>query len=274
MAPDPEQAPCKGDLPRLAARIVTAYYRKDYDTVLGHLASDCLFIGAGSDITWGLRDLAKAMSDASEMPSFLVRDARFHVVEAGSPSEAVIAGFYTIYSDADHQMLSSERQRITINCRHQGGAWKAHLVHTSNEWGPLDGDIPFPVRVSRQTYRYVQDILRASRIRDEGYEESIALPVEGGTAFISPSRIVYAGACAKRTVIHLVDRTITVKLLLANVFELLPRQFARVHRSYVVNRGHITALSGCEVTMSNGDRIPIPKRRRLEVELELSRRTA
>ncbi len=144
MAPDPEQAPCKGDLPWLAARIVTAYYRKDYDTVLGHLASDCLFIGAGSDITWGLRDLAKAMSDASEMPSFLVRDARFHVVEAGSPSEAVIAGFYTIcprsgtssrrpseaviagfytiYSDADHQMLSSERQRITINCRHQGGA--------------------------------------------------------------------------------------------------------------------------------------------------------
>ena len=121
MAPDPEQAPCKGDLPRLAARIVTAYYRKDYDTVLGHLASDFLFIGAGSDITWGLRDLAKALSDASEMPSFLVRDARFHVVEAGSPSEAVIAGFYTIYSDADHQMLSSERQRITINCRHQGG---------------------------------------------------------------------------------------------------------------------------------------------------------
>ena len=126
--------------------------------------------------------------------------------------------------------------------------------------------------MSEQTYRYVQDILRASKIRDGGSVENVALPVQGGTTFVNPTRIIYAEANAKKTTIHLIDQVISVKMLLANVSELLPAQFSRVHRSYVVNRGHISALSGGEVVMSNGDRIPIPKRRRREIERQLARK--
>lgn len=263
----------KSGLPKLASRLVTAYYQKDYDAILAYLTPDCLFIGAGSDVSYGARSLSRVIAANAAMPTFLVRDAEFHLVETNSPQEAVIVGFYTIYSDADHHMLASERQRLTINCRRQNGAWKAYLVHASNEWGPLDEGIAFPARVSRQTYRYVQDILRASRSRTDGSSESITLPVEGGTAFVNPAQIVYAEASAKKALLHLTDRTITVKLLLSNVIDLLPQQFTRVHRSYVVNRNHIVSLAGGEVVMSNGDHIPIPKRRRREIELELSRRT-
>lgn len=259
-------------LPQLVARLVAAYYRKDYEPVLERLAPDCLFIGAGSDVSHGAESLTETVLSNSSMPTYIVRDAQFHLVASGSPTEAVVAGRYTIYSDADHRMLSSERQRLTVNCRWENGTWKAYLVHASNEWGPLDEGISFPARVSEQTYRYVQDILRASKMRDEGSAESVALPVGDGIAFLNPSRIVYAEANAKRTVIHLVDQVVTVKMLLANVLELLPAQFSRVHRSYVVNRSHVSALSGGEIVMSNGDRIPIPKRRRSEIERELSRR--
>ena len=268
------ETPDTSGLPELAARLVTSYYQKEYDPLIEHLTSDCLFIGAGSDVSHGVRSLAETILANSSIPTYIIRDASFRVIPTSSPLEAVIVGFYTIYSDADHKMLSSEKQRLTVNCRWNGSAWRAYLVHTSNEWGPLDEDVAFPAKASRQTYRYVQDILRASKIRDEQSSESVALPVEEGTAFVSPAQIVYAEANAKKTVVHLVSRTLTVKLLLANVYELLPAQFSRIHRSYVVNRNHITALSGGEAVMTNGDRIPIPKRRRREVERELSRRTA
>lgn len=264
--------PDKSGLPHLAAKLVTAYYQKSYDSLADYLTSDCLVIGAGSDVSYGIRRLAESIVANSSIPTYIIRDARFHLVETNSPTEAIVVGFYTIYSDADHRMLSSEKQRITVNCRWEDDGWRAYLIHTSNEWGPLDEGIAFPAKVSEQTYRYVQDILRASKVRDEGSTESVALPVEGGTAFVNPTRIVYAEANAKKTTIHLIDQVISVKMLLANVSELLPAQFSRVHRSYVVNRGHISALSGGEVVMSNGDRIPIPKRRRREIERQLARK--
>ena len=264
--------PDKSGLPHLAAQLVTAYYQKSYDSLADYLTSDCLVIGAGSDVSYGIRRLAESIVANSSIPTYIIRDARFHLVETNSPTEAIVVGFYTIYSDADHRMLSSEKQRITVNCRWENDGWRAYLIHTSNEWGPLDDGIAFPAKVSEQTYRYVQDILRASKVRDEGSTESVALPVEGGTAFVNPTRIIYAEANAKKTTVHLIDQVISVKMLLANVSELLPAQFSRVHRSYVVNRGHISALSGGEVVMSNGDHIPIPKRRRREIERQLSRK--
>ena len=267
-----QTTPDKSGLPQLAAKLVAAYYQKSYDPLAEYLTSDCLVIGAGSDVSYGIRRLAETIAANSSMPTYIIRDARFHLVETGSPLDAIVVGFYTIYSDADHRMLSSERQRITVNCRWTGNSWQAYLIHTSNEWGPLDEGVAFPAKVSEQTYRYVQDILRASKVRDEGSTESVALPVEDGTAFVNPTRIVYAEANAKRTTLHLIDRSISVKMLLANVSELLPAQFSRVHRSYVINRGHISALSGGEVVMSNGDRIPIPQRRRGEIERQLARR--
>ena len=266
--------PDKSGLPHLAAKLVTAYYQKSYDSLADYLTSDCLVIGTGSDVSYGIRQLAESIVTNSSIPTYIIRDARFHLVETNSPTEAIVVGFYTIYSDADHRMLSSEKQRITVNCRWEDDGWRAYLIHTSNEWGPLDDGIAFPAKVSEQTYRYVQDILRASKVRDEGSTESVALPVEGGTAFVNPTRIIYAEANAKKTTVHLIDQVISVKMLLANVSELLPAQFSRVHRSYVVNRGHISALSGGEVVMSNGDRIPIPKRRRSEIERRLARKTA
>ena len=272
-AQTPQATPDKSVLPQLAARLVASYYQKNYAPLTEHLTPDCLFIGAGSDVSYGARQLAESIVANSSIPTYIIRDARFHLVETNSPTEAIVVGFYTIYSDADHRMLSSERQRITVNCRWEDGVWRAYLVHTSNEWGPLDDGIAFPAKVSEQTYRYVQDILRASKVRDEGSTESVALPVEGGTSFVNPTQIIYAEANAKKTTIHLIDQVISVKMLLANVFELLPAQFSRVHRSYVVNRSHISALSGGEVVMSNGDRIPIPKRRRREIERQLARKT-
>lgn len=109
--------PDKSGLPHLAAKLVTAYYQKSYDSLADYLTSDCLVIGAGSDVSYGIRRLAESIVANSSIPTYIIRDARFHLVETNSPTEAIVVGFYTIYSDADHRMLSSEKQRITVNCR-------------------------------------------------------------------------------------------------------------------------------------------------------------
>ncbi len=57
-------------------------------------------------------------------------------------------------------------------------------------------------------------------------------------------------------------RTLLVTMSLARLLETLPARFARVHKSYAVNRPHVASLAprpggGRMLTLSDGSRIPV-----------------
>ena len=47
--------------------------------------------------------------------------------------------------------------------------------------------------------------------------------------------------------------------------ELEGSQFMRVHRSYLVNADYVRGLEGDELALKDGERVPVPVRRRAEV---------
>ena len=97
--------------------------------------------------------------------------------------------------------------------------------------------------------------------------------------FDTPSRVVvldaasisYVGVFGHTLVIHVLGgRTEQLTLSLTQAREILPKEnFIQCHRSYVVNKDMVSSLRRYEVTLRNGETVPVSKQRYREVETAL-----
>lgn len=58
--------------------------------------------------------------------------------------------------------------------------------------------------------------------------------------------------------------------LLKSVQNILPENFVRIHRGYIVNSDHICCLERCKAFLTDGTEIPIPKNKYTQIRNELS----
>ena len=98
----------------------------------------------------------------------------------------------------------------------------------------------------------------------------LQLRSESGIIFVDPEEIVYAESAGKRSIVHLRDRDVTVCVLLRELCEMLPSQFVRANRFYVVNVRHVHEVGRDGILFSTGESVPIPERRVKEIQLEIA----
>ena len=261
-------APANNDPVALVIAMIRDAFTGNFDTLLAHVTDDCIFIGAGANTFRGREDLEQRMGKAPAIPRYTVRDEHFEVVPTDSENDIVVAGSYAIFSDGDTKTISSEIQRTTMNLRWDGERWRAYLVHVSNRWAPLGEDQNFPLRVSEQTYRYVQAILRASK-QLGGAQGSIALASGSSTVYVNPGDLLYAEAQGKESVLHLISGTTTVRQLLGSIENSLPREFVRISRKHIVNVLYVSKVEGNTILLADETLLPIPKRKIIEVRRAL-----
>lgn len=102
---------------------------------------------------------------------------------------------------------------------------------------------------------------------DEAPLERLAVPVYQETRFLDPAAIDYLAADGHYTRIHAGDQVVLASLPLGALQRQLPAAFLRVHRSYLVNAGRITALTPIEgghavrLVDEEGPLIPVSRRR-------------
>ncbi len=90
----------------------------------------------------------------------------------------------------------------------------------------------------------------------------IILPYRDGSVITSSNNVIYLEAFGKKTQVTLKSgEKITCAIGLSAVSEKLGQGFVFCHRSYIVNLGFISSISGNEITMDNGEKIPISRRR-------------
>lgn len=83
------------------------------------------------------------------------------------------------------------------------------------------------------------------------------------------SEILYIEAMGGHVVWHCMNKIIESTDSLKNVIIRLSNDFVRVHRGYMVNKKMVTSIQRCSVTMINGDVIPIPYKKYVNVRKQL-----
>ncbi|HAP20667.1 MAG TPA: hypothetical protein DCR27_05280 [Lachnospiraceae bacterium] len=82
--------------------------------------------------------------------------------------------------------------------------------------------------------------------------------------------LVYIESIKDHIVWHYGDKSVESIDTLKRLEQELSGDFIRVHRSYIVNKRKVSSIQRCSVTMTNGDNIPIPYKKYVEVREKLS----
>ena len=82
--------------------------------------------------------------------------------------------------------------------------------------------------------------------------------------------VLYVEAINKVCAVNLLNRTMVIRQPIAVLEQQFPKQFCRIHRSYLVNCRFILQVERYAVTLINGATLPIPAKRYMEVREEIT----
>lgn len=251
--------------------LLTAYYHHDLEPLLSALSEDCVWISPAERILIGATAIRAEFDCGILFPVFHMEDSNLMELPGTEPGQTVVCGDFMLYSDPGAEMVLAERQRITFCYREEKIGWKLYHMHVSNLWKELaEGEI-FPVQLSRQTYLYIDRILKKSGQRAG---KRLILKEDGAVRFVDPNLILYVEAAGKASILHMVDSVISVPQSITALEAELPDHFLRAHRSFLVNCRYITRVERFAIVFVTGDQLPIPKLRYAEVRDALTARIA
>lgn len=95
--------------------------------------------------------------------------------------------------------------------------------------------------------------------QEQNLDEAFEIRADKRTHLVRPSEIFYVEALGNYVIYHLKDqKRLTSYNSLKKIVHLLPHQFTRIHKSYVINKDYITSYSNEDVEIA-GKKIPIGK---------------
>lgn len=256
----------KNDLPQVMMDVVVAYYQLDFEPFLSCLSHSCFWIDPNHTTHRGIEAIRSAFAEGASMPPFELYDLAFESIDDTPPDMAIIMGDYLCLSDTSAQAITAASQHLTAVWKRgeSTGAWSIIHLHVSNKWSEAIEGEAFPLQVSQQTWRYAQALVE-QQVNHK--PDMLSIKTEpGATLLIDPQSILYLEAHAKRCIMHTVDASHVLACSLGDIEPKLPATFKRVHRSYIVNMHHAARLDTENIALSNGALIPIPKRKRAQIQ--------
>ena len=93
--------------------------------------------------------------------------------------------------------------------------------------------------------------------------------IEGVSHAVHPGAVVYLEAAHQYVDVHLLRETFRTRSSLSAMLDRMPATFVRVHRSFAINAKLVKSISSSRITMSNGEQIYVPVKRRTTVRKQL-----
>lgn len=88
---------------------------------------------------------------------------------------------------------------------------------------------------------------------------------------VLPEEILYIEAENVNCTIHTTSDHLSICQPISQVEKLLPRQFLRVHRSFIINRHYVSRVYRYAIELSNRAVVPIPEKKYMNVVCEIER---
>lgn len=251
----------------LARYIMTEYYKLNTEPFFSVLSKNCVWILPGGPVVIGAEAIRALFEDGFVMPPFYTEDVEFDLLNTGCEEQIGVFGTYSLFSDMESEMVLAVKQRVTMLFRKEKDDFRLYHLHVSNEWTELAEDEVFPMQISSQTYHYVQKLLQE---RGQTQSHRIVIKVENATYAFDPDRVLYVEAADKACTIHMMNRTMVIRQPIAVLEAQFPKQFCRIHRSYLVNCRFIVKVERYAVTLVNSTALPIPAKRYMEVREKIT----
>lgn len=246
--------------------IIREYYKLNTEPLFSVLAKDCVWLSIGNLLAFGAEAVKSWFKDGFIMPPFDLEEPEFYRIETGNEDQLMVLGEYMLYADEASKMICIEKQRATFCYRREGDEFKLYHMHVSNEYNELVGDEIFPVQVTRQTYQYVQSLLKESG-RSKGCK--ISVKENGGLSFVDCEMIEYVEAVERDCILHMVNGNRHVQASISEIEKDLPSYFYRLHRSYYVNCHYVSRIERYKLTLVTGEELPIPKMRYMQIREDI-----
>lgn len=243
-----------------AEYMLREYYHLNIKPFFSALDTDVMWIGPGNLFVFGEVAVKSCFKDGFIMPRVEMENVEFYPLQSGKDG-CIVVGRFSCYTHQDADKVMAANQRVTLHFRQFGKnkIVKITHIHVSNEWNELVDDEVFPIKISVQTYRYMQKLAAQSGVKKR--HKKIELRNDTSLQYIDPDMVVYAESIGKHTIVHFLDKSVTVKRIIGEVAPLFPERFYRPHRGYLVNCEFISTVERYSITMVTGMTIPIPEKR-------------
>lgn len=117
-----------------------------------------------------------------------------------------------------------------------------------------------------QALRYIQKPVDIEKLREAimlsyhkySCKEGIAVSVEGKSVNISFEEISYMESSGRDIEIHVDGKVLTTHIKISDMEKMLPQKdYFRCHRSYIVNMNYVESIERYQITMKDGDYVPV-----------------
>lgn len=241
--------------------IVTEYYHLNFQPFFSVLSQNCVWILPVGYIVTGaesIRDFQKGL----QMIPLQVGEAKFEVFDTGSPDQIGVFGVFSLIAGA-----AAVQQRITMLFHKEEDGFRLYHLHTSNEWDEGTENGVFPAYIERCARPYTPKPPRED-------SRHFVFKADSSTYCFDLDMILYVEATGKVCTVYMLNRTMVIRQPLKAFEAQFPRQFCRIHRSYLVNCRYVLQIERYSLTLTNGAVLPIPAKRYIEVRESISERLA
>ncbi|MDO4280272.1 MAG: LytTR family DNA-binding domain-containing protein [Peptococcaceae bacterium] len=267
-APEPEPLPwpCKDTICEDTLTIIREYYQLNLEPLFSAISEDCVWLSIGNLLITGASAIRTQLTVGFEMPPFDLTEPDFRTIDTGSDDQLVVLGTYYLHVAEEEELICVRKQRLTFCYRKEKKGYRLYHMHVSNEDSELVGDEVFPAQVSKQTYDYVQHLLRTKEMRSG---DRIPVKAHSGTSYIDAARIQCIRTTERTSILHMGDERRTVRISIKELEKVLPDYFYRVHRCYFINCHYVTNIKRYTATLLTGEEIPVPKWRYMEARADI-----
>lgn len=243
------------------------YVTRELDFVASCIDEQIMWIGPLEHQFVVGRDKMKEILSAEQEIYFNVLSSELELI-AQDENSCVVAGRIEICTDESSGYVLKCKQRWTFVYK---TAEKRPLIthlHVSESWDILDQDEIFPFRAAKQTYQYMQQLLR-NKIGN--FEKLAVYDTKRRLHFIMEQEIIYVEACNMNCYLYCISGKILITKSISEFQKSLSNKFIRIHRSYLVNVDYITEMERFAVSLCEDIKIPIPEKKYVRIREQIQK---
>lgn len=243
----------------LTGEILRGFYGRSIDHLTHYLSDDFVWIGAYDfQFTTSKQQFLDVIQSELNSIQFQMYDEEYEFLSRDRDMMVLYCRFKLRAPLSDHTFMQTHT-RLTVIWRYVDSTLKLIHIHGSNAQDiPLSSETLVAIPEPNNFIDYITQPVLTNPPPKKMFRTST-----GEFRVLMEYDILYIEAQGQNSLIHTRDETILVSGLLRVHQDSLSDIFFRIHKSYLVNSGYITALLRYQVTLCNQILLPVGKERYL-----------